>query len=125
MPGGRVHPGAGTAGTRYLVALWTAQRFGTAFPYGTLLVNAIGSFLLGAIMHVGVSTELLAPNVRIALAVGVLGGFTTYSSFSWETLRYLQEGAWGIGFLYVASTLFGCLVACALGFGIAKWLFGA
>lgn len=118
---------AGAAGTaaRYWLTGWAPQAFGTAFPYGTLLVNAIGSFLLGAIMHVGVSTELLAPNVRIALAVGVLGGFTTYSSFSWETLRYLQEGAWGIGFLYVASTLFGCLVACALGFGIAKWLFGA
>ena len=90
-----------------------------------LLVNAIGSFLGEAIMHVGLSTEILSPTVRIALAVGVMGGFTTYSSFSFETFRFLQEGAWGLAFLYVASMVLGCLVACALGFGVAKWFVGA
>lgn len=116
----------GAAGTaaRYWLAGWAPQVLGAAFPYGTLLVNAIGSFLLGAVMHVGLSTEILSPTVRIALAVGVLGGFTTYSSFCFETLRYLQEGAWMVGFLYVASMVLGCLIACALGFGLAKWLVG-
>ena len=116
----------GAAGTaaRYWLTGWAPQVLG-AFPYGTLLMNAAGSFLLGAVMHVGLSTEILSPTVRIALAVGVLGGFTTYSSFCFETLRYLQEGAWGSGLLYVTSMVLGCLVACALGLGLARWFVGA
>jgi len=117
----------GAAGTaaRYWLTGWALQALGAAFPYGTLLVNAIGSFLIGAIVHVGLSTEILCPTVRIALAVGLMGGFTTYSSFSFETLRYLQEGAWGLAILYVASMLLGCHAACAFGFAVAKWLVGA
>lgn len=116
----------GAVGTaaRYWLTGWIPTVLGTAFPYGTLLVNVLGSFLVGGIMHVGASTEILSPTLRIALTVGLLGGFTTYSSFSSETLRLVQEGAWRSGSLYVAGTLVGCLVACALGFMAAKWLVG-
>ena len=117
----------GAAGTaaRYWLTGWAPQALGTAFPYGTLLVNAIGSFLLGVVMHVGLATEALHPTARIALGVGVMGGFTTYSSFCFETLEYLQKGAWLLGSVYVVSMLLGCLVACASGFGLARWLVGA
>ncbi len=70
--------GAVGSGARYLVSTWVLAALGPAFPWGTLAVNAIGSFLLGALMHVGLSTDLLSPTLRIALSTGVLGGFTTF-----------------------------------------------
>jgi protein CrcB len=117
----------GAAGTaaRYWLGGWAPRVLGAALPWGTLAVNVLGSFLIGAVMHVGLTTELLSPTLRIALTVGVLGGFTTYSSFSFETLRLLQDGAWALALLYVAGTLLGCLGACALGFGVARWLAGS
>src|SRR5262245_12241522 len=113
----------GAAGTaaRYWTIGWSAESLGSGFPYGTLLVNAVGSFLVGALACVAASTELLSPTARIALTVGVLGGFTTYSAFCVETLQLLQRGSSWTGLLYVAITLFGCLAACALGFGLARW----
>jgi CrcB protein len=116
--------GAAGTGARYLVSGWAPKAFGIAFPYGTLIVNFAGSLLLGGLMHVGLTTELLSPTMRSTLTVGVMGGFTTYSTFSYETLQYLQEGAFGMATLYVALTLFGCLGGCAAGFAIARWLVG-
>jgi CrcB protein len=117
----------GAAGTaaRYLLTGWASHALGTTFPYGTLLVNVIGSFLLGVVMQVGLATDALSPTARIALGAGVLGGFTTYSSFCFEALEYLQKGAWFLSSVYVAGMLLGCLVTCALGFGIVRWLAGA
>ena len=88
--------GIGT-GARYLLSGWLLAAFGTAFPYGTLAVNLIGSFLLGAIMHVALTTNWIAPVLRVALTTGVMGGFTTYSTFNYETLQYLREEALGAG----------------------------
>ena len=114
----------GAAGTaaRYWLGGWIPQVLGSSFPWGTLLINGLGSCLIGGVMQVGMSTELLSPTLRVALAVGVLGGFTTYSTFSFETLRLLQEGSWGLALLYVSATVLGCLLACALGFSVAKAL---
>jgi CrcB protein len=114
----------GAAGTaaRYWLGGWIPQVLGSSFPWGTLLINGLGSCLIGGVMQVGMNTELLSPTLRVALAVGVLGGFTTYSTFSFETLRLLQEGSWGAALLYVAATVLGCLLACALGFSVAKAL---
>ena len=112
----------GALGTiaRYGLSTWCQQRFGAGFPVGTLAVNAIGSFLLGGIMHVGSTTDLLSPMVRLALGVGVMGGFTTYSTFNYETFRYFQTGAWVTGILNVLVTVLGCMVAGLLGFLAAK-----
>ncbi|HET9315661.1 MAG TPA: CrcB family protein, partial [Vicinamibacteria bacterium] len=77
--------GAVGTGARYLVSMAALRLLGAGFPYGTLTVNVLGSFLLGAIMHVGVTTTLLSPTARLVLATGVMGGFTTYSSFNYET----------------------------------------
>ena len=87
---------AGAAGTaaRHLVALWSAQRLGAALPYGTLIVNVSGCFLIAVVMHVAMANAWPA-TLRVALTVGFLGGFTTYSSFNYETTRMLEEGATG------------------------------
>jgi CrcB protein len=104
--------------------MWCQQRFGAVFPYGTLAVNVIGSFFLGAIMHVGLTTELLSPTLRLALGTGVMGGFTTYSTFNYETLKLFQEGAWLTGIANVLVTLLGGLTAGLLGFLAARKLLG-
>lgn len=110
---------------RYHLDGWLQQRHGAAFPYGTLAVNLIGSFLLVLLMHVGLRTELISPTVRVAVATGALGGFTTYSTFNYETLRYFQNGAWGAGATNVVATVLGCLVAGLLGWATGRSLVGA
>lgn len=111
-------------GVRYLVSGWALHVFGATFPYSTLAVNFIGSFLLGIVMHLGLTTEIFSPTLRIVLATGVLGGFTTYSSFNYETLQYFQDGEIGPGVINVFVMVFGCLVAGLLGLGLAKRLIG-
>jgi CrcB protein len=88
-------------------------------------VNLIGSFLLGAIMHVGLTTNLMSPDLRLILATGIMGGFTTYSTFNYETMEYLREGAFWLAGLNVAATLLLCLLAGALGLVVARRLVGS
>ena len=113
--------GAVGTGARFLLATGALRWLGPAFPWGTLGVNLIGSFLLGAVMELAV-LGALAPDVRVILASGVMGGFTTYSSFNQETLGYLGRGAWWLGASYLAGTVAGCLAAGVLGVAIARWL---
>ena len=110
---------------RYHLDGWCQQTFGAAFPYGTLAVNVVGSFLLVLLMHVGLRTGLIPPTVRIAIATGVIGGFTTYSTFNYETVRYFQTGAWGVGAANVLVTVLGCLAAALLGWAAGRALVGA
>ncbi len=112
-------------GARYLVSGWVLRALGPAFPYGTLAVNLLGSFLLAALMFAGIEAASMSPNVRLALTTGAMGGFTTYSTFSYETMRYLQDGAWTTALVNVTVTLIGCLLACFLGWMGARWLLGS
>lgn len=116
--------GAVGTGARYLTALWAASALGIRFPVGTLLVNVIGSLLLGFIMHVGTATELLSTNARLALATGVMGGFTTYSTFNYETTDLFRAGAWLYGSLNVIVTLVGCMLAGITGVALARMIVG-
>ncbi|HJQ40320.1 MAG TPA: fluoride efflux transporter CrcB [Thermoanaerobaculia bacterium] len=116
--------GAVGTGARYLVVLWAARSLGTAFPAGTLLVNLVGSFLLGFLMHVGSATELLSPTVRLALTTGIMGGFTTYSAFSYETADFLRRGAGQSAALNVIATVVGCLLAVFGGIAFGRLLVG-
>ncbi len=111
----------GTA-ARYGISVWSREAFGPVFPWGTLIVNVVGSFLLGAIMYVGLNTTLISPTVRLALGTGVMGGFTTYSSFNYETIALLQGRELRLAGLNVAVTLIGCFVAGWLGIGLARKL---
>jgi len=107
----------GAAGTaaRYLMVDWFSRALGAGFPYGTLAVNVLGSFLLGVIMQVALVTASFSPTLRLTLTTGVMGGFTTYSSFNYETLRLFQENAWLLGFVNLGVTVFACLLAGVLG----------
>jgi len=115
--------GAGS-GARYLVVTGLARVAGPVFPYGTLTVNVVGSFLLGAIMELSLSLAVISPDVRVVLAAGVMGGFTTYSSFNYEVLAAVQRGAFALAAGYLALTVLGCLAAGALGVGAARALAG-
>jgi len=112
-------------GARYLLTNWAVRSFGAAFPFGTLLVNVTGSFLLAAIACAGLETGAIPPAVRLALTTGVLGGFTTDSTFSYEAFRLAQNGAWAWAGAYVLATVLGGLAASILGWASARWLLGA
>jgi len=114
--------GAVGTGARYLLSVWILRAAGPGFPWATLAVNVIGSFLLGLLMQAGASAE--RPILLPALTTGVLGGFTTYSTFNYETLRLFQEGAWGIGLVYLGATVAGCLAGGALGVVSGRLLAG-
>ena len=103
---------------RYLATSFFAVRFGSAFPYGTLFVNVSGSFLMGVLMGLlplfPFGDKYLPENLRLLLAVGFLGGFTTFSSFSMETLTLLQDAnalsaLWNV----LANVAFGVAAAWA------------
>jgi CrcB protein len=98
---------------------------GASFPWGTLAINAIGSFALGAIMHVALATRWIAPTLRIALTTGVMGGFTTYSTFNYETLELFRSGSPALAAANVTATVIVCLLAGATGLFLARWLVGA
>lgn len=116
--------GALGTGARYLLSGWVLRMTGPGFPYGTLAVNVIGSFLLCLLMQIGLSTDAIPPTLRVVLATGVMGGFTTYSAFNYETLRILQEDAWLLGFVNMGAMLVSCLLAGYLGFVAGKLLGG-
>jgi len=116
--------GAVGTGARYLLSGWAAKRFGTAFPYGTLAVNVVGSFLIGAVMHAALTTSQLSPDARVVIAVGVLGGFTTYSGFNYETLQYFRDGTWLFAVLNVLVMVIACLAAGIAGLVSARWIVG-
>ncbi len=116
--------GAIGTGARYLISVWSARQFGTGFPFGTLIVNIGGSFLLGLLMHVGTSSEVMPPTLRLALTTGVMGGFTTYSTFNYETTAYLRDGAWLLAATNVAMTLIACVTAGLLGAAAGRWIVG-
>jgi CrcB protein len=112
--------GAVGTGARYLVNLGAAQMFGPRFPWGTLIVNLLGSFLIGAIMELSFTTAWINPAMRMTLVTGVLGGFTTYSSFNNETLTLLRTGSWTTAAVNLTVTVVGCLLAGMLGIAAAK-----
>ncbi len=113
----------GTA-ARYLTALWVPSLLGSSFPFATLIVNTLGSFLLAFIMHVGSSSEMLSPDLRAMLTTGVMGGFTTYSTFNYETTEFLREGAWPLAAANVLGTVAICLAAGFAGMAVARMVVG-
>jgi fluoride exporter len=103
------------AEARYLAGLWAAARWGSAFPWGTLLINLSGSFVLG--FYLALVTERFTgrSTTRLLLATGFLGAYTTFSTFSYETVALVQHGAIGPAVAYVAASLIGGLIAVFAG----------
>jgi CrcB protein len=112
--------GALGCGTRYLVGLWAAERFGTKFPYGTLLVNIVGSFLIAFVLELSVRIADFPPNVRLALTTGFLGGLTTYSSFNFETTQLAITGEAMRALANLLITIVACVGAGLLGLVVAR-----
>jgi CrcB protein len=117
--------GAIGTGLRYLTSGVAARWLGADFPHGTLIVNIVGSFLIGLIQQIGTTTLLIPETARLFLTVGIMGGLTTYSSFSYETVRLMQIGAWGQAWVNVLVTTAGCLGVCFLGIALGRMLVGA
>lgn len=114
--------GAAGCGARYLISLWAAKRIGTTFPYGTLIVNIVGSFLIALLLEVSTRAASFPPNLRLALTTGFLGGLTTYSSFNYETTALVTSGNAVRGLANIGITLIGCLVAGYLGLLLGRRL---
>ena len=86
------------------------------------MINVIGSFLIVIIMSLSLQRGIIPADVRLVLTTGVMGGFTTYSSFNYETLRLFADGSRAFAVLYVGGTLFGCLTAGLLAYGLLRLL---
>jgi CrcB protein len=108
--------------SRYLMSGWVLGVTGNALPYGTLAVNVVGSFLLGLIMEGSQHSTLLSPELRIGITVGFMGGFTTFSTFSYETIRLLEEGSFGSAGANILLNVLVCVFAAALGIFVARQL---
>ncbi|GBG56937.1 putative fluoride ion transporter CrcB 2 [Sporomusaceae bacterium FL31] len=106
--------------SRYLASNWAMQRFGADFPYGTLIVNVVGCFFIGAFMVLTTEKLNVSPYWRLLVAVGFLGGLTTFSSFSYETLRLMQDADFLRAFYNVGLNVVLGFLAAWLGMGVSR-----
>lgn len=102
------------ATTRYVVSTWAAERFGTGFPYGTLIVNVVGCFIIGVFMVATTEKFIINPYWRLIVTVGFVGGLTTFSSFSYETFQLIEDSG-------LTLVMYNILSNLVLGF-LATWL---
>lgn len=111
----------GAAGTlaRYGLQGLVQERTGPGFPYGTLTVNLIGCLVLGAVGEYALAHLTIPPEWRIGITVGFMGAFTTFSTFSYETVRMVQDGEWRNAALYLFASIVGGLLAIFLGIHLA------
>ncbi len=105
---------------RYMVSGWVYNLAGKSLPYGTLAVNVIGSLLLGLIMEGSLRSTLLSPELRFGITVGFLGGFTTFSTFSYETVRLLEEGSLVAAGANILLNVTVCVAAALIGIYLAR-----
>jgi CrcB protein len=103
------------ANVRYLLGGWLSDRFGTGFPMGTLVINVTGSFVIGLFLTLIGERFVVADWWRPLVAIGFLGSYTTFSTFSFETLALAQSGAWGLAALNIGGSVAGSLVGVYLG----------
>jgi len=114
----------GALGTllRYLASLLAARWFGAEFPYGTLIVNLSGAFVIGLVQELGTEALVIPDNARLFLTTGMMGGLTTYSTFSYETVRLMEIGAWNQAWINIVVTTVICLSLCFLGLAVGRML---
>jgi fluoride exporter len=98
---------------RYTVAQWMGQK---TFPAATLLVNIVGSFIIGAVLALSVKNQQFANNWKLFLATGICGGFTTFSAFSIENMQLLQQGKYWLCLLYIGVSLVAGIAAAFVGY---------
>jgi CrcB protein len=106
--------------SRYLIGGLVQRMLDTGFPAGTLLVNISGSFLLGAIVRYALDTPSLTPEIRAFLTIGFCGGYTTFSTFSYEAVALLKDGEWSRAGVYITASVLLSLMGTFLGFALAR-----
>jgi len=106
---------AGGGLTRYYLSGYVYNLLGRAFPYGTFAVNIVGAYLIGVVMELGLRSNVISDTLRIGLTVGFMGGLTTFSTFSYETFKLLEDGQFVVAFSNVLSSVAVCLVLTWLG----------
>jgi len=102
--------GAIGTGARFLISTFAARSLGT-FPYGTIFINVTGSFLIALVMELSLSSGAITETTRLFLTTGIMGGYTTYSSFNYETLRLVSSGSYDLAGLNFGVTAVGALLA--------------
>jgi len=107
---------------RYLVGGWFAARFGSAFPYGTFVINVTGSFIIGFFLAFAQDRVSLSPYWRLFFAVGFVGGYTTFSTFEYESISLLQNGEMLLGAIYMIGSLVIGAVAAIGGIALGSWI---
>ena len=107
---------------RYMIQTHSMQWLGNSFPYGTLIVNVVGSLLIGFLSYALLERFTVTEEVRIAILVGFLGGFTTFSTFSIETLNLIQQGSFFSAISNAILSIVLCLVACFMGMSLARFI---
>lgn len=112
------------ANLRYGLTLWAAQRFGTSWPYGTFIINLLGCLVIGGLLSLATSRLTLTEPLRLLLVTGLLGGFTTFSSFGYESVSMINSGNWVGAGLYVGGSVVLGLGAVFLGASTMRWLAG-
>lgn len=110
------------AALRYWMQGVVYGRTGTDFPYGTMAVNVLGCLVIGLLMISLEERFLAVPSLRLFLTIGILGGFTTFSSFSYETLALVRDGEFLRALANVGFTMIACLSATWAGMQIGKWI---
>ena len=115
----------GVAGTlaRWYLQGWVQTRSGlTGFPVGTLAINLAGSLILGFVIRLATGSTVITPELRAGLTIGFCGGFTTMSTFAFESVRLLGDGEYWWATLYMGGTIAGCLIAVMAGTMLAEKL---
>ncbi|MEG0856598.1 MAG: fluoride efflux transporter CrcB [Terrisporobacter sp.] len=101
--------------SRYLISMYSSKIFISKIPIGTLFVNVVGGLLIGIVMEMNSKTNLISPHLKLFLTTGLMGGLTTFSTFSYETINLMQEGSYLLGclniFLNVSLSLFGVFIS--------------
>jgi len=110
------------ANLRYLISRLAARELGLVFPYGTLIINIVGSFIVGFFVIWTAERVLVDPRWRLLVVVGFCGSFTTFSSYAFETLAYFEQGQWGLMLTNVLSNNLLCLGGALAGMALARAL---
>ena len=108
------------ANARYWLGGWAAEKFGAVFPYGTLIINLTGSFILGLFITLVTDRFLVDPNWRLLVAIGFLGSYTTFSSYTFESMSLILENQWLPGLLNLFGSAFLGGLAVLLGILLAR-----
>jgi fluoride exporter len=108
------------ANLRYLLSRFAARELGPVFPYGTLFINIIGSFIVGLFLIWTTERVLIDPHWRLVVVIGFCGSFTTFSSYAFETMAYFEQGQWGLMLINILSNNLLCLGAALAGMAAAR-----